>query len=52
MVAARPTSGYRVEVEMAGPPEVEVEFENEATDAKSEVRARWQNGALEVIVED
>lgn len=52
LVAARPAPGYRVEVEMAGPPEVEVEFESETTEAKSDVRARWRNGALEVTVEE
>jgi hypothetical protein len=45
---ASPEPGFRVEVEKAGPPEVEVEFESD--DLKIEVRVKWSDGELEIRV--
>ena len=52
LVAARPSAGYKVEVESSGPPSVDVEFENESTDNTTRIRARWQDGQLSVTVEE
>lgn len=46
--SATPAPGFQVEVDHAGPPEVEVEFESESS--KIEVRASWRDGALDVDI--
>jgi cytoskeletal protein RodZ len=48
--AATPASGFSVEVDDSGPTRVRVEFESD--DADIRVEARWQDGELEVTVED
>ncbi len=52
LVVARPAAGFRVEVEAAGPPSVEVEFENESSEKRFKIRARWQDGGLSITVEE
>jgi hypothetical protein len=48
--AATPAPGFGVEVDEAGPPRVRVEFESD--DDRWRVEARWENGALQVEVDD
>ena len=48
--AASPFAGFRVEVDKAGPPKVEVEFENESL--KVEVRAKWDRGELVIEISE
>lgn len=48
--ATTPAPGYRAEVEKAGPPEVEVEFESE--NRKVAVHAKWDGGDLSVEVSE
>lgn len=48
--AASPAVGFHVEVDKAGPPEVEVEFESETLKVK--FRAKWNDGQLEVDVSE
>lgn len=48
--AASPAAGFRVEVEKAGPLEVEGEFESE--DLKVEFRAKWDHGELDIEVKE
>ena len=48
--AATPAPGFQAEVEKAGPPEVEVEFESES--AKFEVKATWKDGEFDVDVDE
>lgn len=48
--AATATVGYTVRIELAGPPEVRVEFET--TDGKIEVRVRYKDGILDVEVSE
>ena len=48
--AASPAPGYSVEIEKAGPPKVEVEFES--VDDKVEVKAEWSDGDLVVEVSE
>lgn len=48
--AATPSPGFTVEVDKEGPPEVEVEFEGATL--RVEVRVRWQDGQLEVEVDE
>lgn len=47
---ATPAAGFQAEVEDAGPPEVEVDFESEST--KVEVNAEWKDGELDIEVEE
>jgi hypothetical protein len=47
-LSAVPKTGYAVEVENPGPPEVRVEFESE--ESKVEIRAQWENGQLDVEI--
>lgn len=47
--SASPLPGFSVQVEKAGPPEVEVEFEGPV--GKVEVRVRWRDGSLSVETE-
>jgi hypothetical protein len=48
--AASPAAGFHVEVDKAGPPEVEVEFESETS--KVEIRAKWEHGELTIEVSE
>lgn len=48
--AATPAPGFSVEVDDGGPPRVRVEFESEDVDARVEVR--WDDGSLDVDVDD
>ncbi len=48
--AASPGAGFHVEVDKAGPPEVEVEFESETL--KVRFRAKWDDGQLEIDVSE
>jgi hypothetical protein len=48
--AATPAAGFSVEVDDSGPTRVRVEFEGDDDDIR--VEARWQDGELEVTVED
>lgn len=48
--SATPAPGFQVEVDHAGPPEVEVEFESESS--KIEIHAAWRDGALDVDVSE
>lgn len=48
--SATPAPGFQVEVDHAGPPEVEVEFESESS--KIEVHASWRDGALDVDISE
>lgn len=48
--AASPVAGFRVDVEMSGPPDVEVEFESETL--RVEFRARWDKGELAIEVSE
>jgi hypothetical protein len=43
---ATPAPGFKTEVEQTGPPEVKVEFESETS--KVEIRAKAENGVLDV----
>jgi hypothetical protein len=47
--SASPAAGFAAEIKKAGPPEVDVEFENESADYR--VRARWVDGDLSVETE-
>jgi len=47
---ASPAAGFHVEVDEAGPPDVEVEFESETL--KVEIRARWDHGELRIEVSE
>lgn len=48
--AATPAPGFSVEVDDAGPPRVRVEFEGENADVR--VEARWDDGSLDIDVDD
>ncbi len=48
--AASPAAGFRVEVDKAGPPEVDVEFESETL--KVEYRATWDHGELIIEISE
>jgi hypothetical protein len=49
-VSAVPLPGFAVEIDDAGPPRVRVEFESES--ARVEVRAEWENGQLDVEIDE
>lgn len=48
--AATPAPGFSVEVDDGGPPRVRVEFEG--ADAEVRVEARWEEGSLDIEVDD
>lgn len=48
--AATPAPGFNVEVDDAGPQRVRVEFEGDTADVR--VEARWEDGALDVAVNE
>lgn len=48
--AATPAPGFSVEVDDAGPPRVRVEFESANADVR--VEARWDDGSLDIDVND
>lgn len=48
--AATPAPGFSVEVDDAGPPRIRVEFESDLTDVR--VEARWEDGSLDIDVDD
>jgi HSP20 family molecular chaperone IbpA len=50
LVAAVPAAGYSVEVEKSGPEKVEVEFKS--GDGESSFQAEFENGVLEVEIDD
>ena len=47
--AATPAPGYAVEIDDPGPPRVRVEFESDDDDVR--VEARWDNGGLDIDVD-
>jgi hypothetical protein len=47
--SASPAAGFSADINKAGPPEVDVEFESES--AEYRLRARWANGDLAVETE-
>lgn len=47
---ATPAAGFQAEVEDAGPPKVEVEFESESS--KVSVHAKWADGELDVETDE
>ena len=49
-VNAVPKAGFSVEVEKSGPTEVEVKFES--ADHQSEFRARWNDGELDIDIDE
>lgn len=48
--AATPAAGFGVEIDDSGPSRVRVEFESEDSDIR--VEAEWDDGGLEVSVDD
>lgn len=48
--AATPAAGFAVEIDDSGPTRVRVEFESEDTDIR--VEAEWDDGELEVSIDD
>jgi hypothetical protein len=49
-VNAVPKAGFSVEIDKAGPKEVRVEFES--ADHQSEFRARWEDGELDIDIDE
>ena len=50
LVTATPASGFVTEVDEAGPPRVRVEFK--AEDSESEIRVEWEDGQLDVEIDE
>ena len=50
LVAATPKAGFSVETDKAGPGEVRVEFES--SDRESSFRARWEDGELDIDIDE
>ncbi len=50
LVSASPNPGFSMEVAASGPDEVRVRFDGE--DHRSELRARWQGGRLDVDIDE
>lgn len=48
--AATPAPGFSVEVDDDGPDRVRVEFDGDSLEVR--VEARWENGALEVDIDE
>lgn len=46
---AVPLPGFQVEIDKAGPPEVDLEFESTALEVR--VRAEWENNSLEIDID-
>ena len=50
LVGAVPTAGFSAEVDESGPEEVEVDFESSGH--KSSFRARWEDGSLDIDIDE
>lgn len=52
LVSVTPTTGYSVDIEAAGPPNVEVEFHEIDGTHKSTIKAKFEAGKLDVDIKE